>query len=39
VNNPDAKDGLWKIDELRQVVYAKAALSPQEQMLAARQLR
>jgi hypothetical protein len=39
VNNPDAKDGLWKIDQLRQVVYAKVALSPQEQMFAARQLR
>jgi hypothetical protein len=30
VKNPDAKDGLWKRNGERQVVYAKASLSPAE---------
>jgi hypothetical protein len=30
VRNPDAKDGLWKLKGERQVIYAKAALSPAE---------
>jgi len=32
--NSDAKDGLWKIGERRQAVYAKAELSSNEQRVA-----
>src|SRR5262249_48022643 len=28
VRNPYAKDGLWKLKEARQVIYAKASLTP-----------
>ena len=38
VKNPEAKDGLWKLQGERQVVYAKASLSPAEAIKAARQL-
>jgi hypothetical protein len=39
VRNPDAPtDGLWKIVGKRQVVYAKADLSPHDQIAAAREL-
>jgi Bifunctional DNA primase/polymerase, N-terminal/Family of unknown function (DUF5906) len=38
VRNPDAKDGLWKIADARQVVYADRKLSLQDQMRAAREL-
>jgi hypothetical protein len=36
VRNPDAKDGLWKLKGERQVIYAKAALSPAEATKVAR---
>jgi hypothetical protein len=36
VRNPDADDGLWKVEGKRQTVYAKANLTPREQMAAAR---
>jgi hypothetical protein len=36
VRNPKAKDGLWKINGARQVVYAKASLAPGERVGAAR---
>jgi hypothetical protein len=36
VRNKDAKDGLWKIKEKRQVIYVKATLSIREQLQAAR---
>jgi hypothetical protein len=39
VNNPEAKDGLWKLNDVRQVIYAKASLSPQQQITAARKLK
>jgi hypothetical protein len=40
VRNPyAASDGLWKINGARQVVYARATLSPQDQMRAAQKLR
>jgi Family of unknown function (DUF5906) len=35
VRNQNAKDGLWKIDDARQAVYARRVLSPQEQFAAA----
>jgi hypothetical protein len=38
VRNDAAKDGLWKIYESRQVVYAKAALSIRDQIKAAQSL-
>jgi hypothetical protein len=38
IRNPDADDGLWKISEKRQVVYAKKALSIRDQLAAARAL-
>jgi len=38
VKNPDAKDGLWKINGERQVVYAKANLSPKKALEAVRKL-
>jgi hypothetical protein len=38
VRNPDRKDGLWKINGDRQIVYAKMSLSVQEQITAARKL-
>jgi|AmaraimetFIIA100_FD_contig_101_753895_length_1828_multi_4_in_0_out_0_2 hypothetical protein len=38
VRNPDADDGLWKIHGKRQVIYAKAELSPRDQYAAAGRL-
>jgi hypothetical protein len=38
VRNPDASDGYWVIGGSRQPVYAKASLSQQEQLRAARNL-
>ena len=38
VNNPDAKDGVWKIKGVRQWVYARARLSLRDQLAAARKL-
>jgi hypothetical protein len=38
VRNPDADDGLWKITGKRQVIYAKAELSPRDQYAAAARL-
>jgi hypothetical protein len=34
VRNPDAADGVWKIDGVRHVVYAKVTLTPAEQLAA-----
>jgi hypothetical protein len=39
VNNPDAEDGLWRIERRRQVVYAKVTLTLREQLEAARTLQ
>jgi hypothetical protein len=38
IRNADAQDGLWKINDRRQVIYARAELSPAEQLAAARAL-
>jgi hypothetical protein len=38
IRNGDAQDGLWKINGRRQVIYARAELSPAEQLAAARTL-
>ena len=38
VRNNDATDGLWKIHGKRQVIYAKAELSPRDQYAAASRL-
>jgi hypothetical protein len=38
VRNERAKDGLWKINDKRQVIYAKAALLVRERYLAAQRL-
>jgi hypothetical protein len=38
VRNPDAGDGLWKLKDKRQVIYAKARLSLCDQLAAARRL-
>jgi hypothetical protein len=38
VRNPDAADGVWKLQGVRQAVYAKVSLSPQDQIAAARKL-
>jgi hypothetical protein len=38
VRNPDADDGRWKLQDKRQVVYAKADLSLREQIAAVRRL-
>ena len=35
VRNPDTDDGLWRIKEVRQAIYAKAALSHDERLKAA----
>jgi hypothetical protein len=35
VRNDGAKDGLWKVDGRRQVIYAKAELSPRDRIAAA----
>jgi hypothetical protein len=39
VNNPVAKDGLWRIDERRQMIYAKVSLPLGEQLKAAEALQ
>jgi hypothetical protein len=36
--NPDAKDGLWVINKVRQQVYAQDSLSPAERLKAVREL-
>jgi hypothetical protein len=38
VQNPDAEDGLWKVGDRRQRIYAKAGLSPEERLRATRKL-
>jgi hypothetical protein len=38
VRNPDAESGLWVVNGKRQVVYAKATLSPQERFKAAQDM-
>lgn len=37
VRNDGAKDGLWKIDGRRQVIYARRELSPRDRIAAARE--
>jgi hypothetical protein len=39
VRNPDADDGLWRIQKKREVVYSKSAYSPQTRLAAAEKLR
>jgi hypothetical protein len=39
VNNPNAKDGLWKLGGARQVIYARTTLDPRERTAAAQTLR
>ena len=38
VRNPDAKDGLWKISERRQAVYAQVNMTPRDQLVAAKEM-
>ena len=38
VRNQSAEDGLWKISDRRQAIYAKAALTVRERYLAAQRL-
>jgi hypothetical protein len=38
VDNPDAKDGVWKIMGVRQVMYAKVSLSLHDRLTAARKV-
>ena len=38
VHNPDARDGLWRIEKVRQVIYAKKSLTRDEQRKAAESL-
>ena len=38
VRNPDADDGLWKLEGKRQAVYAKASMSLRDQIAAVRKL-
>jgi Family of unknown function (DUF5906) len=38
VHNPEAKDGFWKLQGVRQIIYAKTSLSLQERVAAARKL-
>jgi Family of unknown function (DUF5906) len=38
VHNPNATDGLWRLQGKRQAVYAKASLTPQERLAAVRRL-
>jgi hypothetical protein len=35
VRNPDAEDGLWRINAKRQVVYARANLNSHDRVTAA----
>jgi hypothetical protein len=39
VRNPDAKTGLWKIDQTWQTIYAKNALNLEQRLSAARKRR
>jgi hypothetical protein len=39
VRNPNTKDGRWKVNCKNQVIYAKASLSPRDQMAAASNLQ
>jgi hypothetical protein len=36
VRNPDAQDGVWRIENVRQPIYAKKTLTPNERLAAAR---
>jgi hypothetical protein len=38
VRNPEAKDGFWKRQGVRQIIYAKTSLSLEERVTAARKL-
>ena len=38
VHNPNAKDGYWKIDGMRQPVYAKTVLTLKDQLTAVAKL-
>jgi len=38
VCNPDAEDGRWVVEGKHQVIYGKAALSPEQRLAAARKL-
>jgi len=38
VRNPDAKDGLWRVEGRRQVIYARQELSLRDRLAAARHL-
>jgi hypothetical protein len=38
VRNPDAKDGLWRLNSRRQAIYGRSALSNSERLLAAKWL-
>ncbi|MEQ1761080.1 MAG: primase-helicase family protein [Vicinamibacterales bacterium] len=38
VRNPDAKDGLWRLEDRRQVVYGRLAVSARDRLVAAREL-
>jgi hypothetical protein len=38
LRNPDAKDGLWRVKDRRQGIYARAELNPEQQLKAAREL-
>jgi hypothetical protein len=38
VRNPDTKDGRWKVDDKKQVIYAKRSLCVREKIEAARKL-
>jgi hypothetical protein len=38
IQNQDRKDGLWRVKGVRQVIYAKAQLTPKEQLQAAQNL-
>jgi hypothetical protein len=38
VRNPRAKDGFWKIEGVRYVVYAKTSLSPEQRLAAVKEL-
>jgi len=36
VRNPDRQDGLWRLQNIRQAIYAKATLTPVQRLQAAR---
>ena len=38
IRNPHAKDGMWKINSRRQVIYVKRELSDRDGLAAARKL-